>query len=41
MNQNEKGGKFLNKNVYDRLFMEPEGKDGFRGACGKTSLNDL
>ena len=21
-----------------RLILEPEGKDGFRGACGKTTL---
>jgi len=38
MKENEMGGKFLNKNVYKRLIMGPEGKDGFRGACGKTSL---
>jgi hypothetical protein len=42
MKENERGGKFRNhgrnENVYERLILEPEGKDGFRGACGKTTL---
>jgi hypothetical protein len=42
MKENEKGGTFRkhgrNKNMYERVILEPEGKDGFRAPCGKTKL---
>jgi hypothetical protein len=43
MKANEMGRKFRtrgrDKNVYEMLIVEPEGKDGFRGADSKTKCS--